>query len=205
MSYAGGTTGTHPLMDDAGIILPIVSDVLEKHDIPYFVGGSAASSVYGPPRTTQDVDFIVDLTPESLPRLSKSFETEFHIDEQAAMEAVLSRDMFNVIHKETMYKADMHILPEGEWGKVQLLRRVWFPMGPGTGSSPIAFASPEDTVLAKLRWYRLTGERSDKQWGDILGVLRQQRARLDRDYLLEWGDRLELSQQLVKALDEAGI
>jgi len=60
-------------------------------------------------------------------------------------------------------------------------------------------------VLAKLRWYRLTGERSDKQWGDILGVLRQQRARLDRDYLLEWGDRLELSQQLVKALDEAGI
>src|SRR5207253_1266363 len=121
-----------------------------------------------------DIDFVVDLKLEAVKQLSESFEADFHIDEEAALEAVRHRDMFNIIHRQTTYKADLHMLPEGEWGAVQMQRRVWFPPTQDPASKPVPFASPEDTVIAKLRWYKMTGERSDKQWGDLLGVLRQQ-------------------------------
>jgi hypothetical protein len=176
-------------MDDAGIILATVAKALDEVGVRYFVGGSAASSVYGTPRSTQDVDFIVDLTLDAVPKLMEVTSTNFHIDPQSALEAVHHRDMFNIIHRETMYKADLHLLPNSEWGQMQMDRRRWLPSDPHNPEGTIPFASPEDTILSKLRWFRLTGERSDKQWGDIQGVLREQDVRLDRAYLDDWSGR----------------
>ena len=60
--------------------------------------------------------------------------------------------------------------------------------------------SPEDTILRKLRWYRDGGEVSDRQWVDVLGVVRAQGPRLDRAYLQRWAIQLEIADLLDRAL-----
>jgi hypothetical protein len=63
------------------------------------------------------------------------------------------------------------------------------------------FASPEDTVLAKLEWYRMGGEASERQWRDILGVLKTRAGELDLAYLHQWAGELQVSDLLARALE----
>jgi hypothetical protein len=67
------------------------------------------------------------------------------------------------------------------------------------------FASPEDTVLAKLDWFRKGGGTSDRQWRDLLGVLKVQAVALDRTYLNHWARELGVNDLLSRALEEAGL
>jgi hypothetical protein len=66
------------------------------------------------------------------------------------------------------------------------------------------FASPEDTVLAKLEWYRLGGEVSERQWRDVLGVLRARGSQLDLEYMRKWAGELHVGDLLERGLQEAG-
>jgi hypothetical protein len=63
----------------------------------------------------------------------------------------------------------------------------------------IYLASPEDTILAKLEWYRMGGELSDRQWRDIVGVIQVQNERLNRDYLEQLSKEMGVSDLLAKA------
>ena len=65
------------------------------------------------------------------------------------------------------------------------------------------FATPEDTLLAKLEWYRLGGEASDRQWRDILGIIKTRADKLDRDYLHQWAKEIQVINLLERALQEA--
>jgi hypothetical protein len=69
----------------------------------------------------------------------------------------------------------------------------------------VEVVSPEDVILLKLEWFRLGGEMSDRQWGDILGVLRVQAGQLDADYLDHWAAELGVLDLLGKARDEATL
>ena len=60
-------------------------------------------------------------------------------------------------------------------------------------------------MLAKLQWYRDGGGVSDRQWNDVLGVLKVQGATLDRAYLEEWARELGLTDLLRRALEDAGL
>jgi len=64
-------------------------------------------------------------------------------------------------------------------------------------------ASAEDTVLAKLEWYRLGGETSDRQWRDVLGVLKVQGQRLDRAYMRQMALELGVRDLLESAFEES--
>jgi len=69
----------------------------------------------------------------------------------------------------------------------------------------VPMATAEDIILQKLRWYELGNRVSDRQWNDVLGVLKVQRKRLDFEYLKEWAAHLEVEDMLRKAYEDAGL
>jgi len=72
-------------------------------------------------------------------------------------------------------------------------------------SQKLYFATPEDIVLNKLEWYKAGGEVSDRQWYDVIGVLKIQGTQLDMVYLRQWAEELSISDLLKKALGEAKV
>ncbi len=128
---------------------------------------------------------------------------EYYIDEDMVRDAVRRRSSFSVIHLDTMLKVDVFILKSRAFDQEEL-RRVQQQVLV-EGSRTFYMASPEDSVLNKLEWYRMGGEVSDRQWNDILGVLKVQGTALDINYLQRWAAALDVSDLLERALVDAGL
>jgi alkanesulfonate monooxygenase SsuD/methylene tetrahydromethanopterin reductase-like flavin-dependent oxidoreductase (luciferase family) len=191
-------------VDDAIDALMFVVAVLEKLNIKYVIGGSYASSAHGEARSTNDIDILAAITVKQARALAAELQVKFYADEQAIERAVRAKQHFNVIDMDTMFKIDIFLDKGSEFEQQQLERRQIAVIEPEREFTAY-IATPEDTVLAKLRWYRLGGEVSDQQWRDILGVLKLQREKLELQYLRLWADRLSVSDLLIDALAEAGI
>ena len=172
--------------------------------IPYFLGGSMASSVHGIYRATADADFVASVRPDHAEPLARLLQPAFYADVEAIRTAAASGRSFNAIHFDTMLKVDVFVARTDPFHLAQMRRRVLQATGPD-GQTTFYVASPEDTVLAKLRWYRDGGGVSDRQWNDVLGVLKVQGPTLDRGYLREWAGRLNLVDLLRRAMDDAGL
>jgi hypothetical protein len=183
-------------------VMKQVIDVLDNLDVPYLVGGSFASSIYGTYRSTADVDLVADLKFEHIAALIKTLSGEFYIDEDSVRDAIRLQRSFSAIHLATSFKVDVFIPPQRPFSSMQFERRaqqtIW------TDPECVVFlASAEDNLLAKLEWYRLGNEVSDRQWRDILGVIKTQGARLDLAYLRQWAAALNVADLLEKAMREA--
>jgi hypothetical protein len=143
---------------------------LENASVPYLVGGSFASSHHGLPRATNDADLLVDLQPSEAPAFTSTLRPDFYVDDTAAMEAARSRRSFNAIHMATVYKFDFFIANQPfHYAQLDRAAEVTFDfMG-----EPLTcrIASAEDTILAKLDWYRIGGCTSQRQLRDIANVL----------------------------------
>ena len=164
---------------------------LDEAGIPYMVVGSVASTLYGEPRSTLDVDMVVDPTPQSLRRLMQALpEEDYYFDEGAAMEALNLQRMFNVLDQQEILKLDLIVRKSGTYDAVAFKRRVRMEIG---GVS-LFFASAEDTILAKLRWSQATD--SERQLRDIQGVIRVMDDDLDWTYLDAWAEQLGVEAQL---------
>jgi hypothetical protein len=192
------------MLPDPIQIVAQVARVLEEIGIPYLVGGSLASSRYGLPRTTQDVDLVVDLREEQVGSLIRALRDEFYIDAGMIREAIRHRSSFNVIHLQAAYKVDLFLLKADTWAQREMARRRAERIGP-EGLITLYFCSPEDIILHKLDWYRLGGGVSDRQWNDVLGVLKVQASELETAYLRQWASELGLTDLLERALREAGV
>lgn len=187
--------------------LQVVKRLIETFDalgIAYLVGGSVASSAVGVERATQDVDFVVALSHEQVPTLVRALTDDFYADADLLIAAIQYRSSANVIHLPTMVKADLFILPDTPFAHSQMLRRLRLPLL-GKEEPLVCVTGPEDMILQKLLWYRLTGERSEKQWGDVQGIFRIQGKALDQDYLTHWARELQLTDLLLKAREDAGM
>jgi hypothetical protein len=172
--------------------------------IPYLLCGSMASSVHGIYRATADADFVAAVRPQHAEPLVALLHPAFYADLDAIRAAAASCRSFNVIHLETMLKVDVFVARTDPFHLMQMRRRVLQAVS-ADGQTQFYIASAEDTVLAKLQWYREGGEVSDRQWNDVLGVLKVQGPALDRAYLREWARELKLTDLLGRALDDAGL
>ena len=184
------------------LVTLLVTDALETLGIPYFIGGSLATAVHGVARATMDVDIVADIRQEHVHPLLNILGKDFFADEVMIANAIRQGISFNILHKKTMFKVDIFPSKGRAYDRSQFQRRMAYTLAEETGQKAYV-ASPEDNILAKLEWYRLGGEISDRQWQDILSVLRVQGDRIDREYLRRWAESLKLSDLLERALDEA--
>ncbi len=185
-------------------VILLVVRAFETLRIPYYLGGSMASSVHGIYRATAHADFVAAIRPHQAEPLAGLLQPAFYAEVEAIRAAVASSRSFNVIHLESMLKVDVFVAATDPFSLMQFRRRTLQATTPD-GQTTLYVASPEDTVLAKLRWYRAGGGVSDRQWNDVLGVLKVQGASLDRAYLDEWARELSLTDLLRRALDDAGL
>jgi hypothetical protein len=189
--------------DDPLAITLLVTGVFERLGVPYLIGGSLASTLYGMVRTTQDSDIIADMQPEHILPFLSALQDAFFVDEEMIAGSIKSRSSFNIIHRESMFKVDIFVPQPGPFHRSQLARvhRQTFSQDPEQSAN---FASPEDTILAKLEWFCLGGEVSERQWRDVQGILKVQAGILDQAYLEKWARDLGISDLLNKACKEIG-
>ncbi len=205
-SSRGGLTAKAMIPNEGEFLdaLRKVTSVFASLGIDYAVGGSFASSVYGEARATRDVDLIAAVAGRHAQALVSALGSEFYADLDQISAAIRTQGSFNLVHLDSMSKIDVYVVWRTEFGQAQLTRRRQTHVGT---AAPLGLyiTSPEDTVLAKLDWYRQGGAVSDRQWRDVLGVLRVQGSSLDWGYLRDWAGRLELTNLLQHARAEAGL
>ena len=167
--------------------------------VRYYVGGSLASSVRGLPRTSIDVDVAAELRPPHVAPLVSALGGEFYLSEPRVREAVEARRSFNVIHLATMMKVDVFVSRDRPFERALFDRLTPEFLDVGGTQVPHPVPRAEDVVLLKLEWFRSGGEVSERQWSDILGVLRANPG-FDDAHLGRWATELGVADLLTRAL-----
>jgi hypothetical protein len=188
-------------MNEIVVALEPVVDVLERLGVRYRVGGSVASSALGVPRSTLDVDISCELRAEQAAAFAAALVSTYYVDPDMIREAARRRASFNLIHLSTMLKVDVFIRKETPFERESFERFVTVPLE--EGGRTFAVTTPEDIILHKLDWYQLGGAISERQWHDVLGVIRVQRTALDLVYLRRAASMLGVVELLERALAEA--
>lgn len=178
-----------------------VIEILEDLDISYHVGGSFASSIHGVPRQTRDLDLAVDLNVGHIRNLVSRLEKDFYVDADMIQSAISHHGGFNVVHLDSGFKVDMFCSKNDFFDRSAFrrhgLKRLFEDL-----PREVMVSSAEDTVLRKLGWYKIGGLVSERQWNDVLGVLKIQGQKLDWDYLEYWAGELDLADLLEHAMAE---
>ena len=183
MSARGGSGGLRSQRD----VLADVVDILERAGVPHMLTGSLASSLHGEPRTTLDIDLVVDPSRAQLDSVVKDLEARgYYVDLDAAREAVVERSQFNAIDPRSGWKIDLIIRKETPFARSEFGRRQRRDLGGVEGD----VATAEDVVLAKLAWAKIG--QSERQLRDVAGILRMTGHDLDREYLEHWVDALDV-------------
>lgn len=177
-----------------------VTQFLEAEKIEYFLGGSIASTVYGEPRFTQDVDIILRLSPWKVSKLANEFEGEFYLSLPTLQEAASQGTTANLIHLATNFKIDLMFSRETPFEISAFERRVKHQVT----DLEFYFCTAEDIILAKLDWHRKSSQMLDRQLRDIQTVMMVQQS-LDLDYLRTWARHQGTLTQLESSLRDAGV
>jgi hypothetical protein len=182
-------------------LLSQVATMLDELGIPYALGGSMASSLIGEPRSTVDVDIAIKLEHEAGAALLERASAEFYVPIESARVAIEAHSSFNLLDTAHGLKVDLFVLGEGLLDRMQIERRITVTI-PGLVDR-IWVTSPEDQVLRKLDWYRSTGHESERQWRDVVGILRIHGDVMDRGYMDETARALKLGSLLDDATSAA--
>jgi hypothetical protein len=200
---SGGERLVSALEEALEVTLRVIR-TLEHLSVRYVVGGSIASSIYGTPRATQDVDVVADLKEEHIPGFVAALRDDFYLDEPAVRDAVRRRSTFNVIHLHTMFKVDVFVA-KNDTATAQELARGQPYVPPEIPDARIALASPEDVIVQKLYWYRLGDHVSERQWTDAMQVLKVRGKILDQGYMRDLAVMMGVEDLLARALRDAGL
>jgi hypothetical protein len=206
-SFAARTANSRVTPDqppDAIGVALFVTGVFTRLNVPYLIGGSFASSLYGEPRSTNDIDIVVDLEQSQVTPLATALAAsgECYFDEDAMRTAVDRGQSFNIIHLVTAVKVDVFVAGTDVFDRERLQRRRRIELQQGS-ANVVYVDTPEATILRKLEWYRRGGESSERQWRDVISVLRARPLQLDREYLSLWATRLKIADLLDGAMRAA--
>jgi hypothetical protein len=166
--------------------------LLDGAGVPFMIAGSFASTAHGLPRTTQDLDVVID--PPSLLALETLLRSmspgDYYVDVDAARDALRHRSMFNVIDQASGWKVDLIIRKNRDFSRAEFERRMPFALV----DVPVFVASPEDTIVAKLEWSKQSGG-SERQRRDVAGIVATIGDQLDRAYVERWVRELALTDE----------
>lgn len=184
--------------------LEIVSDFslrLNQAGIRHLVGGSIASGVWGDPRQTNDADLEVWLNPRLKDAFLRACSDPYYVSATDVDHELVSGEEYRhvqVMEMVEVFKLDCFLV-SGEFASQGMDRaiRVRF------GSADLPVASGDYILLRKLRWFELGNRVSDRQWSDILGLVRVQKGNLDTEWLRIWAEQFGVTALLEQALDEA--
>jgi hypothetical protein len=163
---------------------------LNRAEVTYYLTGSMASNYWGIPRTTHDLDFVVQMPTSAVPRIIREFSGDFYLDQAAVQAACQPPYQFNAIDTRSALKVDFWLPKPDAFEREMLRRRLHVTLF----GEPAWIATAEDVILHKLIWNRISP--SDRQLGDAAGIVAVQSGGLDEAYLRHWGRELHLSQQL---------
>ncbi len=179
-----------------------IADAFEALSVPYYLGGSVASSAHGVARASLDADVIATLEPRHVDSLVTRLADSYYIPVDRLRAAVDARSSCNFIHLATMFKIDVFVSKGRPFDREATARAQAHAIDEASGAPRFPVASAEDTVLAKLEWFRLGGEASERQWWDIVGVLRVT-PDVDSTYLDRWAASLGVTDLLERARADA--
>jgi len=185
---------------NSALVFRKVIAALNEAGIPYMLTGSFASNIYGEGRATQDIDLVIEATPDQLTTLLRLLPvSEYYFDLGAATEAERQKSMFNVLDMVNGWKIDFIFLKPGRYHQEAFSRRT-----PAVVDNvPLIAVTVEDLIIAKLDWAKM-GE-SLRQIRDVAGVLKIQRHSLDLPYIEKWVNELGLASQWNESCRQAGI
>ena len=167
---------------------------LNRTEVVYYLTGSMASNYWGIPRTTHDLDFVIQLPASAVARIVREFSGEFYIEEAAVRAAYQPPHQFNAIDTRSALKVDFWLPKPEPFDREMLGRRARVTLF----GEPAWIATAEDVILHKLVWNRISS--SDRQLGDAAGVVAVQANDLDKSYLRHWAQELKLTGELERLL-----
>src|ERR1035437_372214 len=178
-----------------------LASALERVGIPYVIGGSVASSVRGMVRATIDVDVVARMGVAKTDGLAAALGPDWSADAGQMRDSIVARRAFNIIYLPFTQKVDVFpATDEFHWSQLERATKVTIPFLGDSAEYPVA--SAEDILLAKLQWYRMGGEVSERQWSDIAGILAVA-PELDATYLRTWAARLGVEDLLDRAVADS--
>lgn len=169
------------------------SGFLATGQFAHAVGGSLASSAWGEARYTNDADFALALPEHRIDQFLEMLPDGYYCELSDVVSAV--RDPgpfpgFQVLYEPTVFKIDC-FLARGAWSLMALGRSVPLEISPGVF---VPYATPEDMIIAKCRWFDLGRRVSDRQWNDLVRLYEVQRHHLDIPYIEKWLSEFGLSE-----------
>jgi hypothetical protein len=177
--------------DELEVLRTVVAR-LEEAAIEYMLTGSMAMARYAQPRQTRDIDLVVELSESKVDRIVQAFSPDFYLDPATVRQEVRRRGMFNMIQETLVMKVDMILRKLDAHAASAFQRRHRIELVEGLS---LMIISPEDLILAKLRW-AAEGD-SDLQLRDVRNLLGAVE-NLDRAYLGEWASQIGVDRLLAK-------
>lgn len=175
-------------------LLKEITYLLERSHIPYMVTGALSVIFYGRPRASHDIDFVIEAKKENIKNITRALlqlSDEFLIDIQDVENAIKENlHSFNILHLPTMLKLDFWLLKDDPFDKSRFNRRKTMRIF----GQPMTFASPEDTILIKLLWYKESN--IEKHLIDAAFVYQIQRKKIDEVYLKKWAKKQNTTKLL---------
>lgn len=177
-----------------------ITQILEELEISYLVTGGIAVAIWGSPRSTLDIDIIINIRKEQISSLVVAFKRispAGYADEKMAKKALKEKGEFNFIDSETGLKIDFWVQKEDAFSQNEFQRRVLKKFG----SKKAWFISPEDLILRKLQWYKLT--ETSKHLEDIKSIMKI--SKVDREYIDHWAKQQSTSEILAKIIKKSSL
>jgi len=188
---------------DLLVTLNSIAEIFEQLKIPYYIGGSIASSTYGMRQAARDIDIVANIHHVHISALIAMLQADYYADEKAIGKAIQEHIFFSIIHLDTLFKLDVFV-PELDDFNQQIFKRTKRHLLE-KDKHIFYIESPEDIILMKLKQYKHTEKNTDDQWNDILGVFKVQGPLLDFAYLEKWASLFKVKDLLENASIDAGL